>query len=454
MTLASRQLHLRDRRPPVHRRAPSDILGLVAAQRRLWIWNPIIKTRSRTGSAPTGYTYSYGAPATTSRSTPRSCRSAHLPGAELRRGYGLDDRTRPRGTLTIFGAIARSSVERWRPRAARTPVTGYTKNYQYDTRFHNTAPPKFLTPVSTTYGVTPVRGRQGGLQAGRDADALMFAAALILVALVGVTGLAIGSFLNVVVYRVPAGMSVVHPRSACPNCGHEITRAREHPAAVVAGAARQVQRLRRSRSRSATRSSSSPAPRRSSSSASGSAPQFAAASTLPDARSRPCCELVAFLYLAAISHRARDHRHRDARAAERDRASGLRRRRRAARHRGAAARATSSALGAHGGGSRHPVRRSTSCWRSSRRAAWAWATSSSPACSDSSSAPWAGVSWRSARARPSCSAGVFSIILLITRRAGRKSGIPFGPWMLLGAWVGVFAGQAIAGGYLAIVGLL
>ncbi|MEO6116697.1 MAG: prepilin peptidase, partial [Pseudolysinimonas sp.] len=51
----------------------------------------------------------------------------------------------------------------------------------------------------------------------------MIAAAALLVALVGVTGLAIGSFLNVVVYRVPAGMSVVHPRSACPNCGHEIT---------------------------------------------------------------------------------------------------------------------------------------------------------------------------------------------------------------------------------------
>jgi len=50
--------------------------------------------------------------------------------------------------------------------------------------------------------------------------------------------------------------------------------------------------------------------------------------------------------------------------------------------------------------------------------------------------------------------GLFSIILLITRRAGRKSGIPFGPWMLLGAWVGIFAGSAIAGGYLSIVGLL
>ena len=35
-------------------------------------------------------------------------------------------------------------------------------------------------------------------------------------------GLAIGSFLNVVVYRVPAGKSVVSPPSACPACGTEI----------------------------------------------------------------------------------------------------------------------------------------------------------------------------------------------------------------------------------------
>src|SRR5690349_25025740 len=38
----------------------------------------------------------------------------------------------------------------------------------------------------------------------------------------GLFGLAIGSFLNVVIYRVPAGLSVVHPPSACPKCGQEI----------------------------------------------------------------------------------------------------------------------------------------------------------------------------------------------------------------------------------------
>lgn len=49
--------------------------------------------------------------------------------------------------------------------------------------------------------------------------------------------------------------------------------------------------------------------------------------------------------------------------------------------------------------------------------------------------------------------GLFAIGLLITRRADRKSGIPFGPWMLAGAWVGILAGKPLWTAYLNLIGL-
>jgi leader peptidase (prepilin peptidase)/N-methyltransferase len=48
-----------------------------------------------------------------------------------------------------------------------------------------------------------------------------------LVVLVALLGLLIGSFLNVVIWRVPRGESVVSPGSACPACGHPV-RARDN----------------------------------------------------------------------------------------------------------------------------------------------------------------------------------------------------------------------------------
>lgn len=49
--------------------------------------------------------------------------------------------------------------------------------------------------------------------------------------------------------------------------------------------------------------------------------------------------------------------------------------------------------------------------------------------------------------------GVFGIVLTLTRRASRSSGIPFGPWMLAGAWLGILAGGSLWAGYLALIGL-
>jgi leader peptidase (prepilin peptidase)/N-methyltransferase len=47
----------------------------------------------------------------------------------------------------------------------------------------------------------------------------------------GVLGLAVGSFLNVVIWRLPRGESIVRPPSRCPACGHRLTPAENVPVA-------------------------------------------------------------------------------------------------------------------------------------------------------------------------------------------------------------------------------
>ena len=43
--------------------------------------------------------------------------------------------------------------------------------------------------------------------------------------------------------------------------------------------------------------------------------------------------------------------------------------------------------------------------------------------------------------------GFVGIGLMIVRRATRKTAIPFGPFMVVGAWIGIFAGECIARSY-------
>lgn len=49
--------------------------------------------------------------------------------------------------------------------------------------------------------------------------------------------------------------------------------------------------------------------------------------------------------------------------------------------------------------------------------------------------------------------GLVGIALIVIGRARRSTGIPFGPWMLGGAWVGILLGDPIARAYLALFGL-
>ncbi len=47
--------------------------------------------------------------------------------------------------------------------------------------------------------------------------------------------------------------------------------------------------------------------------------------------------------------------------------------------------------------------------------------------------------------------GVFGALLMATRGVGRRTAIPFGPWMLLGAAVGLVAGPDLADAYLSLL---
>ena len=46
--------------------------------------------------------------------------------------------------------------------------------------------------------------------------------------------------------------------------------------------------------------------------------------------------------------------------------------------------------------------------------------------------------------------GAFGVALILMRRAGRKTPIPFGPFMLAGAWIGILFGETLAGWYLGL----
>ncbi len=105
----------------------------------------------------------------------------------------------------------------------------------------------------------------------------------------GLLGLLIGSFLNVVVHRVPRGESVVRPPSACPALRAAVRPRDNVPVVVLAAAARPLPRLRDAHQPAATRSSRP---------ATGLA--FAAVAWRSSSRAGPVGR-ARLLYLAAIS---------------------------------------------------------------------------------------------------------------------------------------------------------
>lgn len=117
----------------------TDILGLIG-NNAVWVYNPMTSSNNMVA----GYT-----------SLDRRIDAAILSVAHtfIVQNYANGpSRTSPsygRGTLTVNGSIA----QKYRGPVATTGGTGYSKNYTYDTRFRYAAPPRFLSPVTTTYGI-------------------------------------------------------------------------------------------------------------------------------------------------------------------------------------------------------------------------------------------------------------------------------------------------------------
>lgn len=111
-----------------------DMLGLVG-QNAVWVWNPL-----NNSNAPM-------------LSKNRTIQAAILSVQHtfMVQNYGAGGN---RGTLTVYGAIAQKFRGPVGTGDGGAPTSGYAKSYTYDDRFYNQAPPKFLSPVTTTYGIS------------------------------------------------------------------------------------------------------------------------------------------------------------------------------------------------------------------------------------------------------------------------------------------------------------
>jgi type II secretory pathway pseudopilin PulG len=119
-----------------YKNTSTDVLGLVG-NNAVWVWNPMDRWGDKLLSG--------------------SNREIDAAMISVLHTFQVQNYryTGNRGTLTIKGAIA----QKFRGPVGTgysdgTIATGYAKDYNYDPRFRYTAPPKFLSPVTTTYGVT------------------------------------------------------------------------------------------------------------------------------------------------------------------------------------------------------------------------------------------------------------------------------------------------------------
>lgn len=120
--------------------SPDTVLGLVA-QNQIWVWNPIKDWNGSSGNRMVNGS--------------RTIDAAML---SVNKTFQVQnyDTGGYRGQLIVYGAIAQKFRGPVGTGNSSGTVTGFAKEYNYDPRFKQTAPPKFLSPVTTTYGVSTI----------------------------------------------------------------------------------------------------------------------------------------------------------------------------------------------------------------------------------------------------------------------------------------------------------
>jgi len=111
----------------------TDILGIIA-NNAVYVWNPDVSSGGTSGD--------------------RTIHASILSVLHTFQVQNYD--TGLKGTLNVYGAIAQKYRGTVALSSGSVRVSGYAKNYVYDPRLRFTAPPKFLTPTSTTYNVSQV----------------------------------------------------------------------------------------------------------------------------------------------------------------------------------------------------------------------------------------------------------------------------------------------------------
>jgi hypothetical protein len=129
-----------------------DILGLVG-QSTVTVWNPMSCSSSTNSVCSSTLGNSTLLANAASANVTIDAAIASNGGTFQVQNYAYGARL---GTLSVLGSIAQEfrGAVGVSYGGSGSHITGFTKNYGYDSRLLNTAPPEFLQPVATTYGVT------------------------------------------------------------------------------------------------------------------------------------------------------------------------------------------------------------------------------------------------------------------------------------------------------------